>query len=67
MGTSDYGSIGNLLILGLANIFQFPFNTVVKSSSDSIYFLGIFVNIAIYSILIYYISRVILKQIKKSS
>ncbi len=66
LGTSDFGQFGNMLILGLADLFQFPINTLVKPSSGTFYFLGIFFNIAIYALILYLMSKVILKFIKKT-
>ncbi|MEO9512635.1 MAG: hypothetical protein ABJN84_09730 [Flavobacteriaceae bacterium] len=67
MGTTDYGTIVNSIVLGLAGLLQFPFNTIVKPSSDSIYFLGIFINIAIYTFLIYYALKFVLIKMKKNN
>lgn len=65
MGTSDYGSFGNSVILNLADLFQFPFNKIVKSSTDIVYFLGILINIAIYTMIICLISRLLLRRARK--
>jgi hypothetical protein len=65
MEISDYGSFGNSLILSLAELFQFPFNTIVNPSSDVVYFIGVFINIGIYSMIIYFVSRLLLKRTRR--
>lgn len=64
-GTADYGPFGNSVFLGLADMFQFPFNTVVQPSSDAIYLLGILVNIAIYTAFTYFLTKFFLKSIRR--
>lgn len=64
METADFGTIGNSLILALANIFQFPFNTIVKPTSDIIFFIGLLFNIAIYAVLIYFILMELFKRVR---
>ncbi|MCF1192034.1 hypothetical protein LRR18_10610 [Mangrovimonas sp. AS39] len=66
METADFGTMGNSLILALANIFQFPFNTIVKPTSDIIFFIGLLFNIAIYATIIYFLLVELLKQIRKT-
>ena len=65
METSDYGSIGNFVILGLAEILQFPFLIIVRPSSDLVFFLCQFLNLAFYTGLIYFVLKVILKRMRR--
>ena len=60
MGT-DYGVILNLLIIGLATIFQYPSSLIISEySNDVFYLLGLIINLSLYSLFIYYMARWIL-------
>jgi hypothetical protein len=63
--SSNYGVILSPLIISLANLMQFPSNIFIKPiSSDLLFFLGIFINLNFFTILIYIIARKILKRIR---
>ncbi len=64
LGTSNYGKTLNTIIIGVAEFFYFPFNTIFNSSSDIIYFLGIFINLNIYTAIIYFLTKTFLRKIK---
>ena len=66
MGTADFGIIGNSIIITSAYIFLFPFNTIVKPSSDIIFFIGLLFNIAIYTTLTYCLLVALFKRIRKN-
>jgi hypothetical protein len=64
--TSDHGSILNSVIIGITELLYFPFNTIFNPSSDLMYFLGIFINLNIYTVLICILSRKLLNTIRKN-
>jgi len=63
MGT-DYGVILTPIIKGLAYLFQFPAYFLYPTESTFIAFLGIFINVSFYSLLIYFISKWVLRKLR---
>ena len=62
--TSNYGKALNMIIIGIAELFYFPFNTIFNPSSDMIYFIGIFINLNIYTAIIYFLTKTFLRKLK---
>ncbi len=61
---SDYGRIGNFFILNLAEIFQFP-SRLFLTSEDNFYFLGVLIDLCVYSVIIYFMIKSIFRIVKK--
>ena len=59
---SDYGRIGNFLILNLTEIIQYPASLFISSNSNS-YFLRILINLCIQSGVIYLALKYIFKKL----
>jgi hypothetical protein len=66
METADFGIIVNSLILGLTSVFQFPFNAIMQPSLDIVFFIGLLINIAIYTMTIYFFTKALLNYIKRN-
>lgn len=65
---SDYGALLTPVIKGLANMFQFPSFLVLDTySSDYVYFIGIFINLSFYSLLIYFSSKWVLRKLRTNN
>ena len=64
METSSYGKTLDMIIIGIAELFYFPFNTIFNPSSDIIYFIGIFINLNIYTVIIYFLTKTFLRKLK---
>jgi hypothetical protein len=65
MGTINFGSLLDSMIIGLAALFHFPFNTIFKPSSDVLYFLGLFINLNLYAFLIYRVTKGLFNWLRK--
>lgn len=62
LGTFNYGEIMDTIIIGITKMFYFPFNTIFKPSSDIVYFIGIFINLNLYSTIIYFLIKTLLRK-----
>ena len=57
----DYGKIGNMIVLNLAGVFQFPVNTLITTPKIS-YLTGTIINIFLYTCLLYIIISFLLNK-----
>ncbi len=62
METSDYGKIINATIIGLAEIFQFPINYLFNLKSTLANFMGIFLNLNFYAVIIYFLTKLFFRK-----
>ena len=64
MGSTDYGNLGNGIIETVAMLFHFPTNILFEPSSGYVILIGVLINIALYSLLLYYLIKFVLNRIR---